>query len=89
MELTDNLMAFVERKLFHAEHRSCYNRVYLGKLAGHQTIRDAILDESIRAVVKGAMEEKRRGADQTLLVLMPTNMRHTFRKSSVVLKTRI
>ena len=26
-------------------------------MAGHQTIRDAILDENIRAVVKGAMEE--------------------------------
>ena len=30
---------------------------YLGKLAGHQTIRDAILDKKIRAVVQGAMEE--------------------------------
>lgn len=27
------------------------------KLAGHQTIRDAILDQKIRAVVQGAMEE--------------------------------
>ncbi|ECN1048629.1 mannitol-1-phosphate 5-dehydrogenase [Salmonella enterica subsp. enterica serovar Enteritidis] len=54
MELTDNLMAFVERKLFTLNTGHAIT-AYLGKLAGHQTIRDAILDESIRAVVKGAM----------------------------------
>ncbi|EFF11173.1 mannitol-1-phosphate 5-dehydrogenase [Escherichia coli B354] len=56
MELTDNLMAFVERKLFTLNTGHAIT-AYLGKLAGHQTIRDAILDEKIRAVVKGAMEE--------------------------------
>ncbi|MFZ5295921.1 mannitol-1-phosphate 5-dehydrogenase [Enterobacter chuandaensis] len=56
MELTDNLMAFVERKLFTLNTGHAIT-AYLGKLAGHQTIRDAILDEQIRAVVKGAMEE--------------------------------
>ena len=52
MELTDNLMAFVERKLFTLNTGHAIT-AYLGKLAGHQTIRDAILDEKIRAVVKG------------------------------------
>lgn len=56
MELTDNLMAFVERKLFTLNTGHAIT-AYLGKRAGHQTIRDAILDEKIRAVVKGAMEE--------------------------------
>ena len=56
MELTDNLMAFVERKLFTLNTGHAIT-AYLGKLTGHQTIRDAILDEKIRAVVKGAMEE--------------------------------
>jgi len=56
MELTDNLMAFVERKLFTLNTGHAIT-AYLGQLAGHQTIRDAILDEQIRAVVKGAMEE--------------------------------
>ncbi|HCA7671921.1 mannitol-1-phosphate 5-dehydrogenase [Enterobacter hormaechei] len=56
MELTDNLMAFVERKLFTLNTGHAIT-AYFGKLAGHQTIRDAILDENIRAVVKGAMEE--------------------------------
>ena len=56
MELTDNLMAFVERKLFTLNTGHAIT-AYLGKLAGHQTIRDAILDDAIRAVVKGAMEE--------------------------------
>ena len=49
-------MAFVERKLFTLNTGHAIT-AYLGKLAGHQTIRDAILDEQIRAVVKGAMEE--------------------------------
>ncbi|MDF8878607.1 mannitol-1-phosphate 5-dehydrogenase, partial [Escherichia coli] len=56
MELTDNLMAFVERKLFTLNTGHAIT-AYLGKLAGHQTIRDAILDQKIRAVVQGAMEE--------------------------------
>ena len=41
MELTDNLMAFVERKLFTLNTGHAIT-AYLGKLAGHQTIRDAI-----------------------------------------------
>lgn len=56
MELTDNLMAFVERKLFTLNTGHAIT-AYLGQLAGHQTIRDAILDEKVRAVVKGAMDE--------------------------------
>ncbi|PWW06662.1 mannitol-1-phosphate 5-dehydrogenase [Mangrovibacter plantisponsor] len=56
MELTDNLMAFVERKLFTLNTGHAIT-AYLGQMAGHQTIRDAILDPAIRAVVKGAMEE--------------------------------
>lgn len=56
MELTDNLMAFVERKLFTLNTGHAIT-AYLGQLAGHQTIRDAILDPAVRAVVKGAMQE--------------------------------
>ncbi|NIY48876.1 mannitol-1-phosphate 5-dehydrogenase [Cedecea colo] len=56
MELTDNLMAFVERKLFTLNTGHAIT-AYLGQLAGLQTIRDAILDEKIRTVVKGAMDE--------------------------------
>lgn len=56
MELTDNLMAFVERKLFTLNTGHAIT-AYLGQLAGHKTIRGAILDEKVRAVVKGAMEE--------------------------------
>ena len=56
MEPTNNLMAFVERKLFTLNTGHAIT-AYLGKLAGHQTIRDAILDEKIRLVVRGAMEE--------------------------------
>ncbi|AIM19708.1 MULTISPECIES: mannitol-1-phosphate 5-dehydrogenase [Serratia] len=56
MELTDNLMAFVERKLFTLNTGHAIT-AYLGQRAGLQTIRDAILDPAIRRVVKGAMEE--------------------------------
>ncbi|HAT5005567.1 mannitol-1-phosphate 5-dehydrogenase [Serratia marcescens] len=56
MELTDNLMAFVERKLFTLNTGHAIT-AYLGQRAGLQTIRDAILDPEIRRVVKGAMEE--------------------------------
>jgi mannitol-1-phosphate 5-dehydrogenase len=56
MELTDNLMAFVERKLFTLNTGHAIT-AYLGFVAGHATIREAILDPAIRTVVKGAMQE--------------------------------
>lgn len=56
METTTNLMAYVERKLFTLNTGHAIT-AYLGKLAGHQTIRDAICDPLVRQVVKGAMEE--------------------------------
>ncbi|QLB18010.1 mannitol-1-phosphate 5-dehydrogenase [Mannheimia granulomatis] len=56
MELTDNLMAFVERKLFtlNTGHLIC---AYLGKQAGVQWIKEAIAIEPIKAQVKATMEE--------------------------------
>ncbi|PIO99829.1 mannitol-1-phosphate 5-dehydrogenase [Pleomorphomonas carboxyditropha] len=56
MELTDNLMAFVERKLFTLNTGHAIT-AYLGFGKGLPTIRDAIEDAGIRAVVKAAMEE--------------------------------
>ncbi|GAB1439484.1 mannitol-1-phosphate 5-dehydrogenase [Providencia sp.] len=56
MELTDNLMAFVERKLFTLNTGHAIT-AYLGRLYGHQTISDAIEDVKVRTVVKSAMEE--------------------------------
>ncbi|MFI8416034.1 mannitol-1-phosphate 5-dehydrogenase [Serratia sp. NPDC078593] len=56
MELTDNLMAFVERKLFTLNTGHAIT-AYLGQQAHLLTIREAILDPAIRRVVKGAMEE--------------------------------
>lgn len=53
---TDNLMAFVERKLMtvNTGHAIC---AYLGKLHGHKEIRTAVLDPAVRSVVEGAMRE--------------------------------
>ncbi|KJY83567.1 mannitol-1-phosphate 5-dehydrogenase [Vibrio galatheae] len=56
MECTDNLMAFVERKLFTLNTGHLIT-AYLGVLAGHETIKDSIEDPAIRAQVKAAMEE--------------------------------
>ncbi|KJY84751.1 mannitol-1-phosphate 5-dehydrogenase [Vibrio neptunius] len=56
MEKTDNLMAFVERKLFTLNTGHCIT-AYLGCLKGHQTIRQAIEDPEIQADVRQAMEE--------------------------------
>lgn len=56
MEKTDNLMAFVERKLFTLNTGHCIT-AYLGCLKGHRTIRQAIEDQDIRAQVKEAMHE--------------------------------
>lgn len=56
MERTDNLMAFVERKLFTLNTGHCITS-YLGALAGHKTIREAIEDKAIKADVKAAMQE--------------------------------
>uniref|UniRef100_UPI00356A783F mannitol-1-phosphate 5-dehydrogenase n=1 Tax=Psychromonas sp. TaxID=1884585 RepID=UPI00356A783F len=56
MEKTDNLMAFVERKLFTLNTGHLIT-AYLGVLAGHETIKDAIEDPAIRADVTAAMQE--------------------------------
>lgn len=56
MEKTDNLMAFVERKLFTLNTGHCIT-AYLGCLKGHHTIRQAINDPVIQAEVKQAMQE--------------------------------
>jgi len=56
MECTDNLMAFVERKLFTLNTGHLIT-AYLGILAGHDTIKDSIEDDSVREQVKAAMQE--------------------------------
>jgi len=56
MERTNNLMAFVERKLFTLNTGHCIT-AYLGCLKGHRTIRQAIEDPAIHAEVKQAMQE--------------------------------
>lgn len=56
MELTDNLPAFIERKLFTLNTGHAVT-AYLGFLKGCETIRDAITQPLIHDVVRGAMEE--------------------------------
>lgn len=56
MELTDNLMAFIERKLFTLNTGHAIT-AYLGARHGLNTIRESILNADVATVVKGAMEE--------------------------------
>lgn len=56
LELSDDLTAFIERKLFTLNTGHAMT-AYLGYLAGHETIRQAILDPQIAVVVRHAMQE--------------------------------
>lgn len=56
MEKTDNLMAFVERKLF-TLNTGHATTSYLGKLKGYQFVKESIEDEAIKADVKATMQE--------------------------------
>ena len=62
MELTDNLMAFVERKLFTLNTGHAIT-AYLGFVAGHATIRDAISDPVDPRHGERRDAGERRGAD--------------------------
>lgn len=56
MQLTDNLMAFVERKLFTLNTGHAIT-AYLGVLKGYDTIKESIEDQGIEEIVKSAMKE--------------------------------
>lgn len=56
MELTDNLMAFVERKLFTLNTGHLIS-AYLGKQAGVKWIKEAVAIEQIKQAVKATMQE--------------------------------
>ncbi|PKF60556.1 mannitol-1-phosphate 5-dehydrogenase [Psychromonas sp. psych-6C06] len=71
MQKTDDLMAFIERKLF-TLNTGHIMTAYLGALAGHKTVKEAIDDDVIRTQVRQAMQEsgevliKRYGFDREL-----------------------
>lgn len=56
MNLADNLLAYIERKLCTLNTGHCIT-AYLGQAKGYATIGEAIEDPEIFAVVKGAMQE--------------------------------
>ncbi len=60
MHVVDDLMAYLERKLFTLNTGHCVT-AYLGVLKGYETIDQAIADEKIYAIVKGAMTESGNG----------------------------
>ncbi|MCK3657883.1 mannitol-1-phosphate 5-dehydrogenase [Pasteurellaceae bacterium Pebbles2] len=56
MELTDNLMAFVERKLFTLNTGHAVTSYY-GKAKGHQFVKESIEDSEVKNFVKSVMQE--------------------------------
>ncbi|WDF50569.1 mannitol-1-phosphate 5-dehydrogenase [Paenibacillus sp. KACC 21273] len=56
MKLTDNLVAYVQRKLFTLNTGHAIT-AYIGFLKGLETIDQSIQDEGVRAIVRPAMEE--------------------------------
>ena len=60
MHIVDDLMAYLERKLFTLNTGHCIT-AYLGVMKGYETIDEAIADEKIYAIVKGAMTESGNG----------------------------
>ena len=60
MNLADNLIAYVERKLFTLNTGHAIT-AYLGRLKGHNTIEESISDPEILTVVKAAMQESGEG----------------------------
>ncbi|TGZ78449.1 hypothetical protein EX30DRAFT_343172 [Ascodesmis nigricans] len=56
MKLTDNLVAYVQRKLFtlNCGHATC---AYLGNLKGYATVEESLKDPWIEKIVRGAMTE--------------------------------
>ena len=60
MNLADNLIAYIERKLFTLNTGHAIT-AYLGKLKGLGTIADSIADEEIFTIVKAAMQESGEG----------------------------
>ncbi len=63
MNLADNLMAYIQRKLFTRNAGHCIT-AYTGILAGHKTIDQAISDPKIYDLVKAAMTQSGDGLIQ-------------------------
>jgi len=63
MNLADNLMAYIQRKLFTLNTGHCIT-AYTGILAGHKTIDQAISDPKIYDLVKAAMTQSGDGLIQ-------------------------
>lgn len=63
MNLADNLMAYIQRKLFTLNTGHCIT-AYTGILAGHKTIDQAISDPKIYDLVKAAMTQSGDGLSQ-------------------------
>lgn len=63
MNLADNLMAYIQRKLFTLNTGHCIT-AYTGMLAGHKTIDESIKDPKIYELVKAAMTQSGDGLIQ-------------------------
>ena len=60
MNLADNLLAYIERKLFTLNTGHAIT-AYLGQIKGYKTIDESIADEQIYSIVKSAMQQSGEG----------------------------
>lgn len=81
MTLVDDLMAYIERKLFTLNTGHCIT-AYLGNLRGIPTIDKAIADEEIFGIVSAAMKESGAGLIKKYGILIQRNMAAYSKRSS-------
>ena len=87
MNLADNLMAYIQRKLFTLNTGHCIT-AYTGILAGHKTIDQAIADPKIFDLVKAAREAlvaRKLSADDRLVSPLTTAMSYGLPVDKLVL----
>ncbi len=63
MNLADDLMAYIERKLFTLNTGHAVT-AYLGSLKGYETVQESFMDPAIQSFVRGTMEESGAGLAQ-------------------------
>ena len=76
MTLVDDLMAYIERKLFTLNTGHCIT-AYLGNLRGIPTIDKAIADEEIFGIVSAAMKESGAGLIKKYLIYLDRYVYHS------------
>lgn len=81
MNLADNLLAYIERKLFTLNTGHAIT-AYLGRMKGLATIDESIADPAIFAIVKEAMQQSGTGAGRKVRFSTATRISSISTRSS-------